>query len=103
MASGAHRAWRPAVVGWLVLGLTPGSARAAPPAVEQSEARADSIGEAASEERRPGIAPALVVGTVGLASLATAIGFTIRSAEASRSLAADLDARVQYDQHDRRL
>lgn len=48
-------------------------------------------------------APALVTGTVGLASLTTAVVFTIRSSSYARSLAADLERRVQYDQDDRRL
>lgn len=48
-------------------------------------------------------APALMTGTVGLATLTTALVFTIRSAKAARSLASDLDNHVQYDQHDRRL
>lgn len=48
-------------------------------------------------------APALVIGTVALASLTTAIVFTVRSSRSARSLAADLDNHVQYDQDDRRL
>ena len=48
-------------------------------------------------------APALVTGTVALASLTTAVVFTIRSSQAARSLAADLEQHGQYDQDDRRL
>jgi hypothetical protein len=48
-------------------------------------------------------APALVTGTVALASLTTAVVFTIRSSKSARSLAADLEGHVQYDQDDRRL
>jgi hypothetical protein len=48
-------------------------------------------------------APALVTGVVGLATLTTAVVFTVLSAEASSSLAADLAADVQYDQEDHRI
>lgn len=51
----------------------------------------------------PSRAPAVVVGTVALGSLATAVAFTVRSSKAARSLADDLDRRVQYDQDDRRI
>lgn len=76
----------------LVVGLTPGLASAAPP---------DPV--SAPAQPRPSVAPPIVIGSIALASSITAIVFTARSAVASRSLAADLDARVQYDQDDRRL
>lgn len=82
----------PALIATLVLGLTLGPASAAPP---------DPDPDPVTEQLRVG-AP-IVVGSVALASLTTAIVFTTRSALASRSLAADLAARRQYDQHDPRL
>jgi hypothetical protein len=78
----------------LVLGLTPGPASAGDSTEEQEEQ---------DQPARSSVAPPIVIGSVALASLTTSVVFTLRSAQAARSLAADLDARVQYDHDDRRL
>ena len=66
-------------------------------------AQADEIVIEVRLEPATSRAPAIVTGSVGLASLTTAIVFTARSAQTRRSLAADLNAGVQYDQQDRRI
>jgi hypothetical protein len=66
-------------------------------------AQADEVVVEVELEPSTSRAPAIVTGAVALTSLAVAVGFTIRSDAARRSLASDLQNLAQYDRDDRRI